>query len=102
MSFFSKNEDFDIYENFPDYEKTSPYNIKTRTITDSEYLSIPFYYKSKLKTLLTVPGMVLILLSIIGVILFLGIIIGRLAFGRYISYLLYDQPFFNCSDIECI
>ena len=67
MSFFSKNEDFDIYENFPDYEKTSPYNIKTRTITDSEYLSIPFYYKSKLKTLLTVPGMVLILLSIIAI-----------------------------------
>ena len=67
MSFFSKNEDFDIYENFPDYEKTSPYNIKTRTITDSEYLSIPFYYKSKLKTIFSIPGLLLILFSIIAV-----------------------------------
>ena len=67
MSLFTKQEDFDIYEKFPDYEETSPCKIKTRTITEEEYKAVPFFYKSKLKTIFSIPGLLLILFSIIAV-----------------------------------
>ncbi len=67
MNRFTKQETFDPYDRFPDYEEIRAEQIKTRTITEREYQAVHFSYKSKLNSIFTISGLLLILFSLVAV-----------------------------------
>ncbi|MBQ8727588.1 MAG: hypothetical protein IJY83_03750 [Oscillospiraceae bacterium] len=64
---FETEENFSILDEFYDYEVIGPADIKTRSITEREYQAINFSYKSKSKSIFTMQGFILILLSSIAI-----------------------------------
>lgn len=63
---FSLNEKYRELDQFTDYEKISLFEMKTRTITEQEYKSVPFIFKSKLQSLFTPSGILLVIFSILA------------------------------------
>lgn len=59
-------EDFSIPDEYYNYEIVGPADIKTRPLTEREYQAIKFSYKSKAKSIFTIQGFILILLSSIA------------------------------------
>lgn len=67
MNRITKQETFDPYDRFPDYEEISAEQIKKRTIIELEYQAVHFSYKSKLNSIFTISGLLLILFSFVAV-----------------------------------